>query len=99
MKWAKLTEKKLNELKNESLFILVKDDDGHEYRYDVISFLKLDEGMGLSEEELKYHWGSHLHMGSFYIEQRGTGRKGSKYDYDDTDVLSIFSHFIIIGPK
>lgn len=80
MKWQRINKEAIEYLKNGD-YILVSDAAHSEFPFDLIKYLDLT-GLGYSDEEMKSHWHSMLHNGTF--------------DYSDEEVLDLFSHFCLL---
>lgn len=86
MKWKALTKKALQSLKVQDQKILVVDirgPVGGEFEYDVLEYLDLTEIYAVEDEKFNYHWANLLN-------------RNSKYEYDDSDVLHAFTHYMIL---
>ncbi len=84
MEWSKLTKNSLKKLKTTGIDILLYSRDYQDpTAFDVTQFLDLDKNE-FSKEEMKHHWTSLIRGG------------GPIYEYDDDDLLNIFSHYLVI---
>jgi hypothetical protein len=80
MKWQRLSKESIECLKDGN-YKLVADYLNSEFPFDLIKFLDLSD-LGYSDEEMKAHWHSMLH--------------GGTYSYSDEEVLDLFSHFCLL---